>query len=82
LTGRDETRVKEIETYLRDQGLFVKHDGSQPDAHYSGDILELDMGNVVPSLSGPKRPHDRVNMTDMKTDFTTALTNKLGFKGY
>lgn len=44
--------------------------------------MELDLGSVVPSLSGPKRPHDRVNMSDMKSDFTMALTNKVGFKGY
>jgi aconitate hydratase len=44
--------------------------------------MELDLSSVLPSLSGPKRPHDRVNMKDMKTDFTATLTNKVGFKGY
>lgn len=62
--------------------MFVLEDGSQPEPVYSGDIMELDLGNVQPSLAGPKRPHDRVNMTDMKKDFTTSLTNKTGFKGY
>lgn len=62
--------------------MFVKHDGSQQDPVFSGEVIELDLGSVQPSLSGPKRPHDRVNLSDMKTDFTTALTNKVGFKGY
>jgi aconitate hydratase len=44
--------------------------------------MHLDLGTVLPSLSGPKRPHDRVNMKDLKGDFTTCLTNKVGFKGY
>lgn len=44
--------------------------------------MELDLSTVQPSLAGPKRPHDRVNLSDMKTDFTTSLTNKVGFKGY
>ena len=82
LTGRDETKVQTIEKYLREQGLFVKHDGSQPDPVYSGDQMELDLSSVQPSLAGPKRPHDRVNLSDMKGDFTTSLTNKVGFKGY
>lgn len=44
--------------------------------------MELDLSSVQPSLAGPKRPHDKVNLADMKTDFTTSLTNKVGFKGY
>ena len=44
--------------------------------------MELDLSSVVSSLSGPKRPHDRVNMTSMQKDFTACLTNKTGFKGY
>lgn len=62
--------------------MFVKHDGSQPDPIFSGEVIELDLSSVQPSLAGPKRPHDRVNLSDMKTDFTTSLTNKVGFKGY
>jgi aconitate hydratase len=44
--------------------------------------MELDLGSVQPSLAGPKRPHDKVNLSDMKKDFTMSLTNKVGFKGY
>jgi len=82
LSGRDEGRVQLIENYLREQGLFVKHDGSQADPTYTGEVMELDLSAVQPSLAGPKRPHDRVSLSDMKTDFTTSLTNKVGFKGY
>jgi aconitate hydratase len=44
--------------------------------------MELDLSTIQPSLSGPKRPHDRVSMSDLKTDFRTGLTAKVGFKGY
>lgn len=82
LTGRDSQTVNTIEKYLREQNLFIKYDGSQEDPVYSGDVIELDLGSVQPSLAGPKRPHDKVNLSDMKTDFTTSLTSKVGFKGY
>ena len=82
LTGRDESKVQVIEQYLREQQLFRLYDGSQPDPVYSGALMELNLGDVQPSLSGPKRPHDRVNMTDMPKDFRDALTAKVGFKGY
>jgi len=82
LTGRDEQHVKTIEKYLREQGLFRVYDGSMKDPVYSGEIMELDLGSVEPCVSGPKRPHDRVPVKDMKSDFTTALTAKQGFKGF
>ena len=46
------------------------------------EIVELDLATVVPSLSGPKRPHDRVSVSDMKADFTQGLPAPIGFKGY
>lgn len=82
LTGRDESHVQLIEKYLREQDLFVKHDGSQPDPTYSGDVMSLDLASVQGSLAGPKRPHDRVDFTNMKNDFNTCLTNDIGFKGF
>ena len=71
-----------IESYLKEQNLFVKHDGSQPDPVYSGDVINLDLGSIEPSLSGPKRPHDRVSMSKLPSDFKTGLTAKVGFKGF
>ncbi len=44
--------------------------------------MELDLASIKPSLSGPKRPHDRVEMAKMKSDFTTCLSSPVGFKGY
>lgn len=82
LTGRDEGHVQLIEQYLREQGMYVKHDGSQPDPVYSGAIMDLDLASVEPSLSGPKRPHDRVTMSKLQSDFRGGLTAKVGFKGY
>lgn len=82
VTGRNETDVQLMEKYLREQDLFVKHDGSQADPTYSGEIMSLDLSTVQGSLSGPKRPHDRVNFVDMKTDFNTCMTNPVGFKGF
>lgn len=82
LTGREEGQVELIEQYLREQGMFVKHDGSQQDPVYSGDVIQLDLASVEPSLSGPKRPHDRVNMSSLQSEFRAGLTAKVGFKGY
>ena len=82
LTGRDEHKVKLIEAYLKEQNLFVTYDGKQQDPNFSGEIMELDLSTVQPSLAGPKRPHDRVNLSDMQKDFTTCLTSKVGFKGF
>jgi len=82
LTGRDSSNVETIEKYLREQEMFIKHDGSQPDPIYSGDIINLDLSSVEPSLSGPKRPHDRVSMSKLPKDFETGLTAPVSFKGF
>jgi len=82
LTARDESHVQLIEKYLKQNDLFVKYDGSQPTPTYSGEVMELDLSTVDGSLSGPKRPHDRVSFKNMQKDFTTCLTNKVGFKGF
>jgi len=52
------------------------------DPVFSGKVLELDLGSVVPCLSGPKRPHDRVALDNMKADFNDCLTAPVGFKGF
>ncbi|HEU4542410.1 MAG TPA: aconitate hydratase [Jiangellaceae bacterium] len=69
LTGRNEQLVALVEAYAREQGLW--HDpNAEPE--YS-EYLELDLSTVVPSIAGPKRPQDRVALTDAKTAFRTAL---------
>ena len=82
LTGKDPEMIKGIKAYMERQGLFRKYDGSMRDPVFSGDILQLDLGKVEPSLAGPKRPHDRVDLSNMKKDFNACLTNKVGFKGF
>ena len=77
-SGRPAERVELVEAYCREQGLF--HDESSEDAVYS-DTLELDLGEVVPSLAGPKRPQDRVALTDAATDFHAELAELIGDDG-
>ncbi|BCO30556.1 aconitate hydratase [Thiohalobacter sp. COW1] len=70
LTGRDDDQVALVEAYAREQGMF--HTADTPDAEYSS-TLELDMGTVVPSIAGPKRPQDRIALTESKAKFEQAL---------
>ena len=79
LSGRDEHHVKNVEAYFKAQGMF--HTADTPDPKFT-DILELDLGNVVPALAGPKRPQDRVNLDAMKQHFADSLTAKLGLHGH
>ncbi len=69
-TGRDPADVALVETYAKAQGLFRTDD--TPDAAYS-DTLELDLGTVVPSLAGPRRPQDRVALSQARRSFAVAL---------
>ena len=79
LTGRSEEVVARTEAYLRAQGLF--REANSPEPEFT-DTLELDLGSVVPSLAGPKRPQDRVALTDMKDTFRKALTAPVKERGY
>ncbi|HEY5774857.1 MAG TPA: aconitate hydratase AcnA, partial [Xanthomonadales bacterium] len=63
LSGRSEEQVALVEAYTRAQGMF--HTTDSPEARYSA-VLELDMSQVVPSLAGPKRPQDRILLTQAK----------------
>lgn len=81
LTGRSSENSKLCEEYLRRNNLFVDY-GKTKDPVYTGESLHLDLSTVVPCVSGPKRPHDRVQVSNMKNDFNGALTSKLGFKGF
>eukprot|EP00997_Jenningsia_sp_PLL12_P009844 NODE_68_length_2741_cov_26.280089_g64_i0.p1 GENE.NODE_68_length_2741_cov_26.280089_g64_i0~~NODE_68_length_2741_cov_26.280089_g64_i0.p1 ORF type:complete len:571 (-),score=118.06 NODE_68_length_2741_cov_26.280089_g64_i0:19-1731(-) len=82
MTDRSEEKIAVLEAYLKAQGLFRVYDGSQATPNYSGDIMELDLSSVKPSLAGPKRPHDRVEMDNLKQDFHDCLANNVGFKGF
>jgi aconitate hydratase len=66
LTGRDPEQVALVEAYAKEQGLWRRDD--DPVADYS-DTLQLDMGDVVPCIAGPKRPQDRIALSDAKAAF-------------
>jgi aconitate hydratase A / 2-methylisocitrate dehydratase len=70
LTGRPTETIELVDAYAREQGMF--HDESTPDPVFS-DLLELDLGNVVPSIAGPKRPQDRVPLDEAKESFLEAM---------
>lgn len=80
-TGRSDEKLKTIEEYLRASGLFVDYNKPNDKIKFT-DVLELDLGTVVPCLAGPKRPQDRIPLTGMKSEFQNSLTAKVGFKGY
>ena len=82
LTARSSSAIEGIKSYLQQQRLFRSYDGKSGEQDYSGKVLELDLGAVEPSLAGPKRPHDRVDLSKMKSDFQSCLSNKVGFKGF
>jgi aconitate hydratase len=69
-TGRPDELVELVETYTKAQRLFRTEDAPAPT--YS-DRLALELGTVLPSLAGPKRPQDRIALTDMKASFHTSL---------
>ncbi len=79
LTGRPAEVIERTEAYCRYQGLF--RETNTPDPQFT-DILELDLGSVVPSLAGPKRPQDRVALNDMKSVFQKALIAPVKERGY
>ena len=70
LTGRSEEQIALVEAYCREQGLF--HDEKTPEAEYS-ELLTLDLATVESSLAGPKRPQDRVPLSQAGESFRTAL---------
>ena len=78
-TGRPAELVDLVERYSKEQGLFRTDD--TPNPHFT-DTLELDLGDVVPSMAGPKRPQDRIALSEMKQSFQSILTNPVGPQGF
>jgi aconitate hydratase len=74
LSGRPGPLVELVEAYYRAQGMF--HEAGTPEAEYS-DTLELDLATVEPSLAGPRRPQDRVLLSESKPSWETALQTLL-----
>ena len=78
-TGRTEDEVELVEKYCRAQGIFRTSDS--PDPIFS-EVLSLDLASVEPSISGPKRPHDRMHVKDVKSAFRSSLTAPVKDRGY
>ena len=75
-TGRDEARVKLVEAYAKEQGMW-RDDSIEP---VFTDTLELDLATVEPSLAGPKRPQDRVTLSNVAGEFKKMIATDLGDK--
>ena len=78
-TGRSSDLVELVERYTKSQGLFRTSDTPEPEFV---DILELDLGDVIPSLSGPKRPQDRIDLPSIKQVFASSLVTPPGPQGF
>ncbi len=78
-TGRNEEQCRLYENYYRAQGLFGMP--KKGDIAYSQE-LELDLGSVVPSVAGPKRPQDRIELPMLKNEFVTSLTRPVTENGF
>ncbi|XP_022145484.1 aconitate hydratase, cytoplasmic-like isoform X2 [Momordica charantia] len=81
LTGRTDETVCMIEFYLRANKMFVDYNEQLEERVYSSH-LELNLEDVEPCVSGPKRPHDRVPLREMKEDWNSCLNNRVGFKSF
>ncbi|MFD2615119.1 aconitate hydratase AcnA [Paenibacillus gansuensis] len=78
-TGRSDEQVALVEAYYKAQGMF--RDENSPEPVYS-DSLELDLSTIVPSLAGPKRPQDRVELTNMKEAWDSIIRTPIDKGGY
>ncbi len=79
LTGRPPEIIERVEVYCKEQGLF--RTSETPDPEFSA-VLELDLNSVEPSIAGPKRPHDRIPLKDVKESFKITLSAPVRDRGY
>ncbi|MEE3134808.1 MAG: aconitate hydratase AcnA [Candidatus Thermoplasmatota archaeon] len=79
LSGRDSEHVSNVEAYCKAQSMW--YDASLPEPEYST-VLELDLSSIQPALAGPKRPQDRVNLSEMKSHFIETLSAPIGHNGH
>ena len=78
-TGRDSDLIELVEEYTQAQGMF--RTDSTPDPVFT-DTIELDLATVQPRMAGPKRPQDRIELSDMKSNFESALTKPVDQAGF
>ncbi|MDP6871333.1 MAG: aconitate hydratase AcnA [Candidatus Thalassarchaeaceae archaeon] len=79
LSGREDSHVENVRRYLSAQGMF--HTDSTPSPAFTSH-LSLDLGSVVPSMAGPKRPQDRVSLSEMKKHWRESLNAPVGHQGH
>ncbi len=79
LTSRSEEQIELVEAYYKAQNMFRTDDMVEP---VFSEVVELDLSTIVPSLAGPRRPQDRVELTAMKQTFEDALRNPVAEGGF
>lgn len=79
LTGRPEKQVRLVEDYCKANGLFYSPEAKDPNFTK---VIELNLSEVQPSLAGPKRPQDRIQLTKLKDEFEASLTRAAGNHGF
>ncbi|MRG85289.1 aconitate hydratase AcnA [Salinibacillus xinjiangensis] len=79
LTGRTDEQVKLVETYCKQNELFYTPDQEDPEFT---ELVEIDLSELEPNLSGPKRPQDLIPLSQMKDSFNQALTAPAGNQGF
>uniref|UniRef100_A0A673L024 Iron-responsive element-binding protein 2-like n=1 Tax=Sinocyclocheilus rhinocerous TaxID=307959 RepID=A0A673L024_9TELE len=80
-TSCSEEKLVVLEDYLKAIKLFRSYSDQSDEPQYS-EVIEMNLSSIVPHVSGPKRPQDRVAVTCMKEDFINCLNEKVGFKGF
>ena len=79
LTGKSEEHLNLVEGYYKSQNMF--RNSSQPVPEFT-EVIEIDLNQIEPSIAGPKRPQDRVNLSDVKSNFAISLTKPKNQRGF
>ena len=79
LTGRSEEKIALVEKYCKENNLWYSPEDGDPE--YT-EVVEINLSELVPNLAGPKRPQDRIPLTEMKDEFRKAITAPVGVKGF
>ncbi|CAI5665492.1 unnamed protein product [Oreochromis niloticus] len=80
-TNFTQEKLELLESYMKAVKLFRSYEDPSEDPQYS-EVIEFNLSSMVPYVSGPKRPQDRVAVSSMKEDFQSCLDEKVGFKGF
>nr|AZL94724.1 homoaconitase [Nephromyces sp. MMRI] len=81
-TGRNPITIDRMTRYLKKNDLFINYNNNNYNKIEFSDNLFLDLSTVLPCVAGPKRPQDKVLLSDIKHDFQKSLSQPIGFKGY